>query len=111
MKEVYTQSSKSFNPKWEGNMDALLPLIINLIGGAVGGNAAGAILKNLSLGTAGNSIVGIIGGAIASQVLPGLLGGAGSMDLMGIITQVVSGGVGGSAGLVIVGLLKNILGK
>jgi uncharacterized membrane protein YeaQ/YmgE (transglycosylase-associated protein family) len=92
-------------------MEALLPLIINLIGGAVGGNAAGAILKNLSLGTLGNSLVGIIGGGVASQLLPELLGAAGSMDIAGIITQIVSGGVGGSAGLVIAGLLKNILGK
>ncbi len=39
-------------------------LIIQLIAGAIGGNAAGAALKNLSLGTAGNSIVGILGGGL-----------------------------------------------
>ena len=39
-------------------------LIINLISGAIGGNVAGAILKDLSLGTTGNSIVGILGLAV-----------------------------------------------
>jgi hypothetical protein len=40
----------------------MIPLIIQLISGAVGGNIAGAILKNLNLGPIGNSIAGIVGG-------------------------------------------------
>ena len=39
-------------------------LIMQLIGGAIGGNAAGGVLKNFSLGTLGNSIVGILGGGL-----------------------------------------------
>ena len=38
-----------------------LPLIIQLITGAVGGNVAGSLMKNLSLGTLWNSVAGIIG--------------------------------------------------
>ncbi len=41
----------------EVNMD-IVSLIIQLISGAAGGNAAGALLKKLSLGPVGNSIVG-----------------------------------------------------
>ena len=41
------------------------PLIIQLISGAVGGNIAGAILKQFNLGPIGNSIAGLIGGESA----------------------------------------------
>jgi hypothetical protein len=34
----------------------MLPLIIQLISGAVGRNVAGALMKNLNLGPIGNSI-------------------------------------------------------
>lgn len=86
-------------------------LIINLIGGAVGGNIFGAILKNLSLGTVGNSIAGIVGGAIASQLAPDLLGTSASMDLTGILSQIASGGAGGGIVMIVVGLIKNMLGR
>lgn len=88
-----------------------LPLIINLLGGAAGGNIAGSVLKNLSLGTVGNSIAGILGGGVASQLLPGLLGAAGGMDLVGILTQIASGAGGGGIAMVIIGLIKNMIGR
>ena len=78
-------------------METWLPIIIQLISGAVGGNAAGALLKKLSLGTIGNSIAGIIGGGLGGYVL-GLLGvatGAGGMDVAGVIGSIAGGGVGG----------------
>ena len=40
----------------------MLDIIIGLISGAVGGNVAGAAMKENSLGTIGNSIAGIVGG-------------------------------------------------
>jgi hypothetical protein len=46
--------------------------IIQIIAGAIGGNATGAAAKNYSLGTAGNSIGGAVGGLIAGQVLTAL---------------------------------------
>lgn len=92
-------------------MEAYLPLIINLVSGAVGGNVAGGILKKSSLGTLGNSIAGILGGGAASQLLPELLGMAGTMDLQGILTQVASGGVGGGAAMIILGLVKNLISR
>jgi hypothetical protein len=36
----------------------LINLIIQIVAGALGGNAAGAASKDLSLGTAGNTIAG-----------------------------------------------------
>lgn len=92
-------------------MEAYLPLIINLVGGAVGGNVAGGILKNLSLGTIGNSIAGILGGAAASQALPELLGQAGSMDLQGILTQIAGGAGGGGVAMLVLGLVKSLLSR
>jgi len=94
-------------------MESLLPLIVQLISGAVGGNVAGGILKNFSLGTAGNSIVGILGGGIGGQLL-GMMGVAtstGGMDVASVIGSLASGGVGGSVLMVIAGLVKKTLAK
>jgi len=93
----------------------MVQIIIQLISGAVGGNGAGALMKKLSLGTIGNSIVGILGGGIGGQLL-GLLGlapaaASGGLDLNNIIASVLSGGVGGGALLAIVGAIKKALGK
>lgn len=89
-------------------------LIISLIAGAVGGNGAGAIMKNLSLGTLGNSIVGLIGGGLGGKILDMLMGGGaatGGMDIGSIISSVASGGVGGGVLLAIVGMLKGMMAK
>ena len=42
-------------------------LIIEAVSGAIGGNVAGAAMKENSLGTVGNSIAGILGGGLAGQ--------------------------------------------
>jgi len=91
----------------------MLNIIIQLVCGAVGGNAAGALMKKLSLGTLGNSIVGILGGGLGGQLL-GMLGvapAAGTGDLGAILGSVVSGGVGGGVLMAIIGLIKKALGK
>ena len=82
-------------------------IIIQLISGAVGGNVAGALLKNYSLGTVGNSIAGILGGGIGGQLLSML--GAGGLE--GILGSVVSGGAGGGVLMVIIGLVKKAMAK
>lgn len=95
-------------------MEAYLPIIIQLVTGALGGNVAGKLLKNLSLGTLGNSIVGILGGGLGGQLL-GMLGmGAaadGGMDLSSILGSVASGGVGGGVLMAIIGAIKSALSK
>ncbi len=89
-------------------------LLIQLVSGAVGGNVAGAALKNLSLGTVGNSLVGILGGGIGGQLL-GMLGmgggGEGAMDAGSILSSVAGGGVGGAVLLAIIGFVKKSMGK
>jgi uncharacterized membrane protein YeaQ/YmgE (transglycosylase-associated protein family) len=49
-------------------------LIIQLIVGAIGGNAAGAVMKDKSLGTLGNTIAGVIGGGIGGAILMIIVG-------------------------------------
>jgi uncharacterized membrane protein YeaQ/YmgE (transglycosylase-associated protein family) len=91
-----------------------LPLIIQLVSGAVGGNIAGSLLKNLDLGPVGNSIVGILGGGLGGQLLS-LLGVAaapsGSLDLASLVGSVAAGGAGGGALMAIVGALKQATRK
>lgn len=94
-------------------MENLLPLIIQLISGAVGGNVAGDLLKKSSLGMLGNSIVGIVGGGLGGQLL-GMLGSAtstGGMDIGSIIGSIAGGGVGGGVLVALIGGLKQALPK
>ena len=48
-------------------METIVNLIIQLIAGVVGGNAAGAALKDYNLGNLGNTIAGAIGGVAGGQ--------------------------------------------
>lgn len=87
--------------------------IISLLSGALGGNVAGNLLKKYSLGTLGNSIVGILGGGLGSYLLSFLgldLGGA-EMNLTNILGNLVEGGVGGGALMAIIGVIKNAMSK
>ncbi|HOX56212.1 MAG TPA: hypothetical protein P5205_04390 [Candidatus Paceibacterota bacterium] len=94
----------------------VLALIIQLVSGAVGGNIAGALLKKFSLGTALNSVVGILGGGLGGQIL-GMLGvggggeGGGAMDLGSILSSVAGGGVGGGVLMTIIGVIRKLMGK
>ncbi|MBN1791608.1 MAG: hypothetical protein JW830_14000 [Bacteroidales bacterium] len=97
-------------------MGSVVAVIIQLVSGALGGNAAGALMKKLSLGTVLNSIVGIVGGGLGGQLLGllGLLGlGSGSegLDLAGILGSIAGGGVGGGVLMAIIGLIKKALAK
>jgi uncharacterized membrane protein YeaQ/YmgE (transglycosylase-associated protein family) len=92
----------------------IISLIISLLTGAVGGNLAGALLKQFSLGTLGNSLCGILGGGLGGSLLQ-MLGLAaapsGGFDISSILGSVASGGVGGGLVMFIVGLIKNALAK
>ena len=100
-------------------MGAILPLIIQLISGAAGGNALGKIMKNFDMGPLMNSAAGAVGG-LGGGALTGMLGlgaaattgdAAGGMDIGGIIAQVVGGGAGGGILVVLVGFIKNMMGN
>ncbi len=91
----------------------IINIIIQLIAGAVGGNAAGAGLKDYNLGTVGNTIAGALGGVGGGQILTALLpmlaGTAENVDIGSIIGQAVGGGVAGAIVTVVVGLIKNTM--
>jgi uncharacterized membrane protein YeaQ/YmgE (transglycosylase-associated protein family) len=96
----------------------MLNLIIQLISGAVGGNLAGTVLKDSSLGPIGNTIAGLIGGGVGGQILsmliPALAGAAtsgGGMDMNAILGQIAGAGVGGGALMAIVGMAKQMMAK
>ena len=87
----------------------IIGLLIGLGSGALGGNVAGKVM-NSSMGTMGRSLTGIVGGAGLS-LFGQMLGigvadptAGGSLDVMSIVSNVVSGGIGG-------GILTFILGK
>lgn len=91
-------------------------LIISLLSGAAGGNAAGSMFKNLSLGMLGNSVAGIVGGGIGGKLiailLPALAAKAGGgMDIMSILSSVLSGGVGGGGLMAVIGMVRGMLAK
>ncbi len=91
---------------------SLIQLLISLASGAAGGNIAGALLKNISLGTLWNSVAGIVGGGLGAKILAVLLpvlaanAGGGGLDLGAIIGQIGGGGVGGAVLMAIVGMIK-----
>jgi hypothetical protein len=93
----------------------LINLIIQLVSWAIGGNVAGAALKDYSLGTLGNSIAGIVGGGaggwILSVLVPALAQTASTTDWSAVLGQVASGGVGGAILMIVVGVIKNMMGK
>ena len=92
---------------------AIINLLVQLISGAVGGNAAGKINKGFDLGTLVNSIVGALGGVgggyLLSTLLPNLIStaeGAG-FDVASIASQAVGGGIAGLVLTAIIGAIKN----
>ncbi len=92
----------------------IINLIISLVSGAVGGNIAGAAMKDKSLGTAGNSLAGIFGGGIGGAILQALglfKDQAAGFDIGAILANIATGGVGGGILLAIVSFIKNAMAK
>jgi hypothetical protein len=88
----------------------LTNLLIQIVAGAVGGNLAGA-MKDINLGTVGNTIAGAVGGGLGGQALAALvpmLANAGTnLDIGALVGQVAGGGVAGAILTAIIGLIKN----
>ncbi len=95
-------------------MESLLPLLIQLGSGAIGGNVAGKVMPQNSLGTLGNSIAGIAGGGIGGTILSMIMGGAaagGGLDIGSIISSVAGGGVGGGVMMAVIGIVRGMMNK
>jgi uncharacterized membrane protein YeaQ/YmgE (transglycosylase-associated protein family) len=84
-------------------------ILMNLVAGAIGGNAVGKASPSFDLGTLGNTISGFVGGGVLGQVvtllLPSLV--SGKFDVGTIVTQLIGGGAGGALLTAIVGAIKN----
>lgn len=55
-------------------MSPVVEIILQLLGGAAGGNVVGSVLKKMSLGPIGNSVVGMLGGFVANWLAAKYLG-------------------------------------
>ena len=95
----------------------MVSLLISLVSGAVGGNIAGAAMKEKSLGGLGNTIAGLIGGGAGGWIMGamGLLGkmapaaagaASGGMDIGSLIANVAGSGIGGAILSLIVSYFK-----
>ncbi len=93
-------------------MEQIIGIIIALVSGALGGNAAGKVMPNFSLGTNGNSIAGIVGGLLGGTGIASNLLGMGGETLIGsIVTNLVGGGIGGSIAMVVIGFIMKAMGR
>ncbi|MDM9628806.1 hypothetical protein QTL95_23195 [Rhizobium sp. S152] len=81
-------------------METLLPLITQLIAGAIGGNLASGALKQMAVNTVARTIAGAVGGIGGGMLLTMFGGEAG---LTGLIADGIGGLIGG-------GILSTIVG-
>ncbi len=87
-----------------------LGLVVELVAGAIGGNGVASAVKNLNLGTLGNTLVGAIGGAAGTSFLSVLipaLENVGHVDASALAGQAISGGVLGAVLTAIVAAIRN----
>ena len=93
----------------------LISLIIEAVSGAVGGNIAGAAMKENTLGTVGNSIAGVVGGGLGGTLLHSVLRGAVAdgdpLDVTTILSNVAGGGAGGAILMALIGVMKMAMAK
>jgi uncharacterized membrane protein YeaQ/YmgE (transglycosylase-associated protein family) len=102
---------------WEAYSMDMTSIITQLVIGAIGGNGAGALMKDKSLGTVGNTIAGVIGGLGGGQILGKLLN-SGAVDAAGaavqgggLVESIAGGGIGGAVLMIVVGMIKNMMNK
>ncbi len=84
----------------------MLSLILWVIAGAVGGNAAGDLLKGRSDLGPGNTVAGAIGGIVGALILQTLIPALRGLDFLPIIGQVIVAVISGAALTVIGGAVK-----
>jgi hypothetical protein len=86
-------------------MEALIPLVIQFISGAVGGGIAGSLIKKAAMELLPKILAGGIGGIGGATILSSILGGDASslMDVGSLINNIGGGLIGG-------GVLSTIAG-
>jgi uncharacterized membrane protein YeaQ/YmgE (transglycosylase-associated protein family) len=84
----------------------LVNLMIQLVSGIIGGNAASGAFSRAASGIAGNSVLGALGGLCCAQLLsPGRLV-SGSLDLASMAVQIVVCILGGGALVLVTGAFR-----
>ena len=87
-------------------MEFLIPLFIQIISAAIGGNIAGNFIKKYSLGLIGNGFLGIHGGGLGGYAL-GFAGvNIGGTIYGSLIAGLIGGLVGGACLLILLRLLR-----
>ncbi len=86
-----------------------IQIIIIFISGAVGGNIAGAAMKENNPGFFYNSFAGMAGGIIGGALLLAIVPTLGFIGA--IITSIVGGGVGGGGLMMIISMIKKAMAK
>jgi hypothetical protein len=95
-------------------MEQLIPLIVQLIGGAAGGNVVGALLKNANLSAILRTVLGVVGGVAGGQlaglipILQSVLGDHGASGMLGNAGAAAGGG---ALLTFVVGLIKQAMAK
>lgn len=105
------------------DMNTLLPIIVQVIAGVIGGQAIGVALKNAAMGQLTKVLGGAVGGVGGALILDKLLGGGGAVDPAAVAAAAgglgsalnlenIVGGAGGGAILTgIIGAVMNAMKK
>src|SRR5258707_7443797 len=97
-------------------METIVNLIIQLIAGVVGGNAAGAALKDYNLGNLGNTIAGAIGGVGGGQLLQAIIpaiasaAAGGGLHVRALVGQIIRRRAGCAVLPIIGRLMHSVIG-
>jgi hypothetical protein len=92
----------------------LIALLVQCASGVAGGNLGASLLRSLNLGVVGNSLSGLIGGGIGTQLVDSSLRLAATPALVEgpdpgtLVALAAGGGVGGAAMALLVGLLTKL---
>jgi hypothetical protein len=97
-------------------MEKLVPILIQLIGGAAGGNIVGALLKNMNLSKVIATVSGIIGGIGGGQLADAMgwidkIFGAGSGTVADVAGHGGASAIGGAVLTAIVAFIKKSMDK
>ena len=94
----------------------ILNLILQLVAGAIGGNAASSFVKNIDLSPLIKTISGAAGGGIGGTILQSLIpalgaSSGGGFDIGSALGNLAGGGIIGTIVTIAVGLIKNAIFK